>query len=173
MVDHKQTVVLLSGCRTSVPELEGDVALGRCNMQLSCINVLHFSFFPVTNAACVCTRLGLLPGCSGFTARCPPLVIWPLSLFLCLCLFPVAPLYFPSVTVLSHHPSVLFRVSGVTQKALLLESCSLVLSGTYSLTPLALFQSVSLCHLNCHQTHQHRSKQSENSLQQPRRQAGM
>lgn len=46
-----------------------------------------------------------------------PLVMWPRSLSKPVSV-PCGPLYFPSVTVLSHHPSVLFRVSGGTQKAL-------------------------------------------------------
>lgn len=81
-----------------------------------------------------------------------PLLLFGLFLFLCLCLFPVAPLFFfsPSVAVLSHHPSVLFSVRQ-NPKGFVWE---LVLSGTCSLTPLALFQPVSLSRLHRHKHNQ-------------------
>lgn len=54
---------------------------------------------------------------------------------------PCGPLYFPSVTVLSHHPCS-FQSVRRNPKGFVSESCSLVLSGTYSLTPA---RSLSAC----------------------------
>lgn len=146
----EQTLRLLSRCFQScsekqsgqlAPNLAASVALRGCNLLLpGSVNTL----LPPRQA-------GVGPACWLLPIHCllcPSLVIGPLSLPVPLPV-PCGPLYFPSVTVLSPHPSVLFRVRH-HPKGFVLESCSLVQSGTYSLTPLARRQPVSLSHLHEH-----------------------
>lgn len=120
------------------------MALGRCS---SSINMLQFSSDkhsgPGWGAGPACLAAPLSP------IVVPLLLVGP-SLFLCLCLFPAAPPLFSLCHSLIPASLSSFQRVRRYPKGFVLESCCLVLSGTYSLTPLALFQSGSLCHLSCH-----------------------
>lgn len=122
------------------------MALHRAARELWYKQAASCFFFPQRTCPCLHTRPGTGLRASLLLIRCPSLVVRPLSLSVPLSV-PCGPLCFPSVSCIPPSLSS-FQSVRHNYKGFVLESCSLVLSSTYRLTALALFHSVSLCHLH-------------------------
>lgn len=147
-VAHKQTLLLLSCCFRSCSEKQSGQLVPKLAASVTCGSQAAEawgSLWPPHQAGggpgCLAAWLLLVHwllslSCylASFSFYASVGSLWPPLFSLCHSFIPPSRSSFQSVR---HNP-----------KGFVLESCSLVLSGTYSLTPLALFQPVSLSHLH-------------------------